>query len=606
MGGILSYFSTRLLATPQDTLRPVRLSVVVRWITWPTALCLLATCGSQKPAQEPAPAPFFEDQTSTLGLDFVHFNGMSGEMYFSEVVGSGSAFFDADNDGDLDLYLVQGSMLGPGKTLSDALSAPRHEALHDRFYRNLLIDEGSLRFVDATAGSGLEAATGYGMGVSTGDFDNDGLVDLYVTNAGPNQLWRNNGDGTFTDSTAAAEPLREPRWSTSAAFLDFDHDGWLDLYVANYVDYRPETHKQCLNSGGAPEYCGPHSFPPETDRLLRNLGDGTFEDVTESAGLLSEPGSGLGVVSADLTGDGRIDIYVANDLMRNLLWVNQGDGTFINQALMAGTAVGLNGQAEASMGTDAGDLDNDGDFDLFMTHLDGETNTLYLNDGHGQFLDATSGGHLAEPSRSMTGFGTAMLDVDNDGWLDLVAVNGAVRSIDEQRSSGDILPLRQPNALFMNEHHGRFADASHRVPAFLQPEVSRGLSIGDVDNDGDVDLLVTNNHGPARLLINQVGQDSSWLGLSLRDRSGRPAQGGAVTVPLEASARMLRVGTDVSYCSARDPRVLIGLGGSASEPLAIEVLWVSGRRERFAGLEPRRYHDLIEGQGEALSSQGQP
>ncbi len=551
------------------------------------------------------PMDWYTDVTAASGLDFVHFNGMSGELYFSEIVGAGAALFDADGDGDLDAYLVQGAMLGPGKTIADALLPPHDPgALHDRLFRNLWAESGELAFEDVTAGSGLEGATGYGMGVAVGDVNNDGHADLYLTNAGPNQLWISTGDRTFRRSEENPE-VADPRWSTSAAFLDFDRDGWLDLYVANYVRYRPENHKGCLDSAGAPEYCGPHSFPPETDRLFRNTGNGRFEDVTESSGIGAEAGSGLGVVTGDFDGDGWVDIYVGNDLMRNLLWINQGDGTFRNEGLMSGTAVGALGKAEATMGVDAGDLDNDGDLDLFMTHLDGETNTLYLNAGDGLFLDHTARLGLAEASRPATGFGTGMIDVDNDGWLDIVAVNGAVKGLPSQKRAGEVLPLRQSNQLFVNGGASSFSDQSLRIPAFAQADVSRGLAAGDLDNDGDLDLLLTHNAAPAQLLRNDIGHNRPWIGFDLVGGARRVPQGTELRLRQGSIELLRRGGTDSSYCSARDPRVVLGLASldlPASAQLEVEVRWENGRRETFRDLQTGRYHPLKEGTGAAVEA----
>ncbi len=349
------------------------------------------------------------------GPAFTHFNGMSGELYFPEMMGSGAALFDYDGDGDLDAYLVQGVMLGPGKSLADAVfPPPAGEALVDRLFRNDTGAEGAdaaPRFVDVTASSGL-AADGYGMGVAAGDYDGDGQVDLYVTNFGANQLWRNTGDGRFEDVTASAG-VGDERWSVSAAWVDYDRDGDLDLYVGNYVRYTFDNAKPCRSSTSARDYCSPLVYKPDVDTLYRNEGDGRFTDVSAAAGVRKKFGGALGVVVGDFDADGWPDIYVANDGVANQLWMNQGDGTFRDEAMLAGVGVNMDGSPEASMGVDAADFDGDGDEDLFMTHLARETNTLYINDGEGWFEDRTLAMGLANPSFQYTGFGTAWFDYDN-------------------------------------------------------------------------------------------------------------------------------------------------------------------------------------------------
>ena len=341
---------------------------------------------------------------------------MSGEYYFNEVVGSGGALFDFDNDGDLDVYLIQGQMLGPGRTLDDALfPPPPGRPLTDRLYRNdLEVAPGgarALRFTDVTEGSGLDAGS-YGMGVAAGDFDNDGWTDLYRTRQGPNQLFRNDRDGSFTD-VGEASGTADPLWGVAASFVDVDHDGWLDLYVGNYVDYAPGDGDRCRTPTDEPSYCAPKSYPYQPDRLYRNRGDGTFADVTAEAGIDTTYGPALGVVAADLDADGLVDLYVANDGEPNQLWMNQGGWRFRDDALLAGVAVNAVGAAEASMGVDVGDVDVDGDGDLFMTHVSAETNTFYVNDGDGFFDDRSAEAGLGAPSLPYTGFGAAWLDADN-------------------------------------------------------------------------------------------------------------------------------------------------------------------------------------------------
>lgn len=536
----------------------------------------------------------FVDEASSTGLSFEHFNGMSGELYFPEMMGSGVALFDFDNDGDLDVYLVQGQMLG-GKPVSAATIAPRYPTpLTDRLYRNDLAD-GELRFTDVTERSGIRAP-GYGMGVAAGDYDNDGHVDLYVTNYQSNQLWRNRGDGTFEDVTARAG-VDDPRWSVSASWVDYDRDGWLDLYVGNYFRHSIETDRRvCRMAKQARDYCGPLKGAGDPDSLFRNRGDGTFEDVSESSGIHKAYGGALGVVAADFNGDRWPDIYVANDGVANQLWMNQKNGQFLNEALLAGAAVNKDGMAEASMGLDAGDFDGDGDEDLFMTHLRQETNTLYVNDGQGWFEDESVVMGLANPSFSYTGFGTAWIDYDNDGWLDLLAVNGAVRKLPALVELDDPYPLHQTDQLFRNLGDGSYREVTGSAgSAFGVSLVSRGAAFGDLDQDGDPDVVVSNNAGPARVLLNEVGSRAGWIGLRLLTADGRrDAYGARVEVELERPL-WRRVRADGSYASSNDPRVLVGLGTESGRSVTVRVIWPDGSEERFKGLSAGRYHELRQG-----------
>jgi len=511
----------------------------------------------------------FLDVTAESGLDFVHHNGMTGKLYYPEVFGSGVGVLDYDGDGDLDVYLVQGS--APGS------SGTRHS---DRLFRNELVEKGKLRFTDVTAASGI-GATGYGMGATVGDYDGDGKPDLYVTNLEANQLWRNLGDGTFADVTGKAG-VGDPNWSAGATFLDYDADGDLDLYVVNYVSFPFAAHRPCSNSVGAPEYCGPATYRSLPDRLYRNRGDGTFEDVSAESRIARLRGAGLGVVAHDFNKDGRPDLYVSNDGGPNRLWLNRGDGTFADEALLAGCALNEEGRAEAGMGIVVADLGGDGRDDLFVTHLGGETNTYYAAHEEGGFDDRSTAAGLALPSRVFTGFGVVGLDYDNDGWIDLAVVNGAVKSIEAQVRAGSKFPLAQRDQLFRNER-GRFVEIDSGA-AFDVERVGRGLAAGDLDNDGDTDLVVANNNGPARVLSNEVGNASGWIGLHLP---------GAVAVELTlADGRTLRrrVSRDGSYLSSGDARVLIGLGSTRVK--SVRILWSDGSTESRPAPEPGRYHTL--------------
>lgn len=542
----------------------------------------------------------FTEVASAVGLNFRHYNGMSGRFYLPEITGSGAALFDFDNDGDLDVYLVQGSTLEskstPGSTLFPWQGPGPPQG---RLYRNDLsvASAGSrtLKFIDITEKSGL-TATGYGMGVAAGDINNDGWVDLYLTHLGSNQMFRNNGNGAFTDVTKQTG-TDDPRWSTSAAFFDYDRDGWLDLVVVNYLDFSAANSPACFSTTSARDYCGPRSFRPVPARLFHNRGDGAFDDVSAPAGLLREFGSGLGVVTADFNGDRWTDIYVANDGNPNQLWINQKNGTFINEALIAGAAVNRNGQAEAGMGVDAGDFDQDGDDDIFITHLMEETNTLFAGIGKGLFEDRTIEAGLGIQTSRYTGFGTAWFDYDNDGWLDLLSANGAVRTMEGEPRTGDPHRLGQPNQLFHNRGNGTFEETSAQAcEAFRLPEISRGAAFGDIDNDGDTDVLISNNNAPARLFLNRIGTRNNWLGLRLvGEKTRRDMLGAQVEIVVNKSRSLWRrVRTDGGYCSSQDPRVLIGLG-NAKRVETLRVRWPNGKDEDWKAAPLNQYTVLTEG-----------
>jgi len=540
---------------------------------------------------------WFADRAGATGLQFVYFNGMSGEFYFPEMIPPGVGLLDYDGDGDLDVYLVQGQMLGAGKTLGQALFPPQGPLpLRGRLFRNDLQVHAdgtrTLHFTDVTEQSGINAS-GYGMGVATGDFNNDGCVDLYVTNLGRNQLFRNNCNGTFTD-VSKQSGTDNPGWGVSASFVDYDRDGWLDLYVGNYAQYDIKTDQKCTNMNGRRDYCSPSVYRAQRDRLYHNNRDGTFTDVTAKALVGGSFGPALGVVSADFNKDGWADIYVANDGQENLLWMNQRDGTFKNMGLLSGAALTADGKAEASMGVDAGDFDNDGDEDLVMTELTGQGSNLYVNDGSGVFEDQSARSQLGPATLGYTGFGTAWFDFDNDGWLDILAVNGTIQALEGRATR---FPYDQRMLLFRNLRNGRFEDVTDHAGAVFQlSQVARGAAFGDIDNDGDVDVVVGNLNAPVRLLINNIGSRNHWVGLRLvGERAPRDMLGAKVQI-IRRNAPTLwrRARTDGSYASASDPRVLVGLGDSTEAP-RVRVVWPSGRVEEWAAVAIDRYTTLKEG-----------
>ncbi|HVR29981.1 MAG TPA: CRTAC1 family protein [Thermoanaerobaculia bacterium] len=521
--------------------------------------------------------PLFVDVAAESGLDFVHDNGATGEFYFPELAHAGAAFLDFDNDGWLDVYLVQSGPL-PAR--------PSTELNANRLYRNL--GDGTFENVTATAGVGDR---GYGTGVAVADYDRDGWVDLYVTNLGANTLYRNDGPGadgliTFTDVTAETG-VGDPGYSTCAAFFDFDRDGDLDLYVCNYLEWSPRAERPCLGFNGRRGYCRPGEYPPQSDTLYRNDGAGadgrvTFTDVSRHAGMRAVKAAGLGVVTADFDGDGWVDVYVANDQMPNHLWINAGDGTFREEALHRGAAINDLGLPEAGMGVATEDWDDDGAWDLWVVNLSGETNTFYRNLGGGEFRILTDELRLGAVSQPYTGFGTGFFDYDNDGHFDLFIANGRVNVGDDME-----FDYAEPNQLLRGLPGGPFEDVSARAgPALALLEVSRAAAFGDYDNDGDVDILVANNDGPVRLLRNEVGSRSHWLSVQLMGLTGnfdRDGLGSVITIEAAGRIRRRQVQPAYSYGASNDPRVHFGLG-QVDRIDRLHVTWADGTTQVLEGV----------------------
>ncbi|MXY26179.1 MAG: CRTAC1 family protein [Acidobacteria bacterium] len=551
-------------------------------------------------AGDAASGDWFVDRAAETGLRFVHRNGATGRYFYPEILPPGVGLFDYDNDGDLDAYLAQGHMLDTAATPSDVwIPTPAGEPAGGRLFRNELVPDGALRFTDVTEASGIATGDVYGLGIATGDVDNDGWIDLLLTNFGPSRLYRNNGDGSFTDTSRDAGIAQSPEgFGVSAAFVDYDRDSHLDLYVGYNVNYTLSNTIECTNVTGAREYCPPETYGGMPDRLYRNTGGGRFVDVSDDAITGTQFGPALGVVAADYDNDGWMDIYVANDATENILWINQGDGTFRDEALLAGAALNDMGLAEASMGVDAGDFDNDGDEDLFMTHITSEGNNLYVNDGEGGFADRSTPSGLGAGSLPYTGWGTTWMDYDNDGWLDLLAVNGTIMAT--RTETGRPFPYDQRKTLFRNLGDGTFIDVSAQAGApFARSEVGRGAAFGDVDNDGDTDVLIGNDAGPAELLINQVGARNQWIGLRLvgdpATTGGRDLLGARIALRRDGQPTLWRrVRTDGSYASANDPRVVIGLGASDQTP-TVEVIWPDGTTETWGDLRLGQYTTLQQG-----------
>jgi hypothetical protein len=556
--------------------------------------CLLAGCARK--AEVERTGGRFREAAGESGLRFQHFTGATGQYYLPEIMGSGVGLFDYDGDGDLDVFLVQGTILEPGKTAGDArFPLPATSRPGNRLFRNMLKETGKLQFEDVTEQAGLSHVA-YGMGVAVGDYNNDGYPDLYVTNFGGNVLYRNNGNGTFTDVTREAG-VESGGWSASAAFVDYDKDGYLDLYVTRYLDFTINGNKECFSPTGERDYCSPTAYKPLSHRLFRNLGNGKFQEVTQSAGISVAGGPGLGVVCADFNGDGWPDVYVANDGAPNLLWLNNGNGTFRESALLSGAAYSADGVARAGMGVTAGDFDGSGNESILVTNLSREGATLYRNNGRGEFTDSTMEVRLYQPTYPYTGFGVQWFDYDNDGRPDLFIANGGVTMMELLR--GTAYPFNQKNLLLHNEST-KFRDASSAAgPPFQLSEVGRGAAFGDLDNDGGVDIVISNNNGPARLLLNQTAPRGHWLEVRLQGvKCNRDGIGARVAVLMNGQKPVWRrAHTDGSYLSASDIRVHFGLGQNTETQVLVE--WPDDVKETWGGIHADSIVTLREGTGQS-------
>ena len=519
--------------------------------------------------------PWFEDITREAGIDFVHDTGPKGRYLVPEQMGSGAAFFDYDNDGRLDIYLVQNA----GTNIN-----------------RLFHQEPDGTFKDVSIGSGLDVA-GFGMGVAVGDVNNDGKCDVLVTEYGGIKLFMNRADGKFAFANNAG--LDNPRWATSAAFFDFNRDGWLDLVVANYLDYDPT--QKCTDTKGAPEFCGPHGFPGLVTRLFRNRGGGQFEDVSVPSGLARVTGPALGLICADFDGDTWPDIFLADDGRPNRLFINKHNGTFTEEAAKHGLAFNGIGQTAGNMGIAIGDIDANGGFDVFVTHLAEEQHGLWTQYPRGFFQDAIDRSGLMKQSWRGTGFGTGLADFDVDGDVDLAFVNGRVKRGDPGGSVATGVdpfwsPYAQRNQLFVNEG-GTFRDISAVNRPFCgEAMVGRGLAVGDIDNDGDLDLLATSTGGPAKLYRNVARRAGHWLVVRVVDPflGGRDAYGAEVVVNTRDRGPWRLASPAFGYLCSNDPRVHFGLGAASSFE-SIEVLWPDGMRQTFPAGPADRVIELRKG-----------
>ena len=558
---------------------------------WPVALVagIVATVGMlpRSAARSATPAPAFEDVTDAVGIGFRHVSPLSESRHIHLTMGSGVAWSDFDRDGWPDLYF------GQGREWSPRSPGPGAPVPTDALYRN-----AAGKFLDVTDSARIANAE-YAMGLAVGDIDNDGFPDIYVSNFGPNRLFRNNGDGTF-DEVAGVD---HPGYGASCTFADTDGDGDFDLYVVNYVQIDRANYRVCSETyrGNTLHIaCPPWQYQPEPDVLYRNNGDGSFTDISQEAGLRDfDPKAGLGVVACDLDTDGDLDFYVANDSDPNFLLVNDGIGRFTEIGLISGTALNRHGMREAGMGVAVGDVDGDGRFDLFKTNFYGETNTLYRNLAPGLYLDVTEDIGLAAPSRTRLGFGTLMIDADNDTWLDLFVANGHIH--DRLPELGRDHPFRQRPQLMWNRGGKRFEDASDSAGDYFQGAyVGRGCAAADYDRDGRIDVAVQHLNGPAALLQNTTNSDNHALCLELIGTHGsRDAIGARVEVEIdERRVVRLREGS-TSYLSCSEGRLLVGIGAARSAR-RVTVRWPGGRGEVWENVPAYGTRRLIEGTGRPL------
>ena len=523
----------------------------------------------------------FVDATRDAGIAFQHINGASPDKHLVETMGSGAAFFDYDNDGWIDLFLVDGGSLADAAVARRA----RHRLYHNR---------GNGTFEDATMRSEI-AHREYGMGACAGDYDNDGWVDLYITNFGPNTLYRNRGDGTFADVTSTAR-VGSPLWSTGCAFADLDRDGDLDLFVTNYVDAKATHSPFCGNAARKTRfYCHPLIFNPLPNLLYRNDGMGVFTDISMASGVGALTGNGLGVVVTDYDGDRWPDVFVANDSVPNFLFHNTG-GRFAEVGLASGVAVAIDGKARAGMGVDAGDYDGDGRFDFVVTNLDYETHSLFRGLDKGLFAYATSEAGIGFATLPFVGFGAAFVDVDNDAQLDIAVANGHIMDNAPEVRSG--ATYAQRNLLFRNSSGRRFTEIGRSAgPGFALEKVSRSLATADVDNDGDVDLLISNNGQTADLLRNDGGKGGNAVLVRVVGvASNRDGIGTQLRLTAAGRTQLREVRAGSSYLGQNDLRQHIGIG-SATRIDSLEVRWPSGRTDTLTSIPVNHVVTIREGGG---------
>jgi len=525
-------------------------------------------------ATQAASPPLLRDITATSGITWRHFNGQSPQRYLVESTTGGLAIFDFDNDGRMDLFFVNGGETPGGKS-----KVPVHHAL----YRNL----GNNRFADVTTRSGLAVTKFYGMGAAAADYDNDGHTDIYITGYPSGALFHNNGDGTFTDVTAASQTANENEWGASAAWFDYNNDGRLDLFIANYAQFSYGDPKRC-EFEGKPVYCAQTAYPGRPSRLYRNNSNGTFEDVSASSGIATSPGRALGVVAIDYNNDTHQDLFVARDASPNLLLRNKGNGVFEDVALDAEIAFNADGIARAGMGVDAGDIDGDGTPDFIVTNFDTEYHALYRNPGKLPFREATVPSRLAQFTRPYVGWGVRMLDYDSDGDLDLFIVNGHLHEMIAQ--SNRAVSYREPPLLLANDGKAHFTKVD-AGPAFLKHYLARGMATGDLDNDGAIDAAFVSLNDPPVILHNEI-KPTTWLGVKLQGTSSnRDAIGARLSLRTGTRTLTRWITGGASFLASHDRRILFA---GVTNPSPLEIRWPSGRTQTIPALAPGRYHEITE------------
>ena len=536
---------------------------------------------SAGPSGAPAPEVRFVDATQAAGIEFEHRNSATPSKYLLETMGGGVALLDYDNDGLLDIFFTNGAKLDE-QMVEGRVPDKADPAFWNRLYRQT----GTGTFVDVTAKAGVSGAAQnqYGMGVAVADYDNDGLPDIYVTNFGRNTLYRNAGDGTFADVTDRAR-VQGGGWSASAGFFDYDNDGKLDLFVTRYLDWGFQKNRHCgENRPGYRAYCHPDNFAPVANILYRNNGDGTFTDVSSPSGIAASPGKGLGLAFADYDANGFIDVYVANDSVQSFLFRNKGNGTFEEVGLVAGVGFTEEGKAFAGMGTEFSDFDNDGHPDIFVTDLSNERYRLFHHDGDASFHDVSNATGIGGITLPFSGWSTRLFDYDNDGWKDIFVAQGHVMDTIEKTAPN--LKYLQPPLLLRNQA-GRFARAM-AGDAFQSVWAGRGAASGDIDNDGDPDLVVSNVGQKAVLLRNDGGNRNGWLELrTIGTRSNRDGIGARVRVVTASGlTQHFTVTTAAGYLSASDKRLIVGLSGDSMAKL-VEIRWPSGAAQTFENVKAR-------------------